>query len=179
MVRREEVRNALQEVDLGDVFNGQAMGGTHRQLGGLLQLLSSPGRVDFDMSNDDARLLEESEMRRVFGKCVLGLGSKGVNRQWSGKRAQAARARAGRVRSTTVCASVRGGDAIAGSRAKLQGLSTATVLQAVEGSVECERPSQGSCAGGAQAGQRVCPVRCCGGSQKEHHEQPRAVYRRR
>ena len=35
MVRREEVRNALQEVELGDAFNGQAMGGTHRQLGGL------------------------------------------------------------------------------------------------------------------------------------------------
>ena len=40
VVRREEVRNALQEVELGDVFNGQAMGGTHRQLGGLLQLHS-------------------------------------------------------------------------------------------------------------------------------------------
>ena len=86
VVRREEVRNALQEVELGDVFNGQAMGGTHRQLGGLLQLLSSTGRVDFDMSNDEARLLE-GEMRRVFGKCVLGSGSKGVDRQRSVKRA--------------------------------------------------------------------------------------------
>ena len=38
------------------------------------------------MSNDEARLLE-GEIRRVFGKCVLGSGSKGVDRQRSVKRA--------------------------------------------------------------------------------------------
>ena len=80
VVRRGGVAEALQEVALGNAFDGHARGGTHSQLGKLLELLSSAGHVDLNLKSEDGRHVD-SEMRRLFGKCVGGSGSKGVDRQ--------------------------------------------------------------------------------------------------
>ena len=43
VVRRGAVRSALQEVELGNAFNGHARSGTHSQLGQLLEFFNGAG----------------------------------------------------------------------------------------------------------------------------------------
>ena len=63
---------------------GHVRGGTHSQIGQLLEFLNGAGHVDFDRRSDEGRHAE-SKMRRVFGKCVQGSGSKGEDRKASVK----------------------------------------------------------------------------------------------
>ena len=66
--------------------NSRARGGTHSQLGKLLALLSSAGHVGIDLRSDEGRYVE-FEMRRIFGKCIRGSGSKSEDLRSSVKQA--------------------------------------------------------------------------------------------
>jgi len=77
---REEILRAVGGVELGDVFSGAAMAGTHRQLSGAVQYLQGPAaNHDFNLRDEQGREAE-GEMRRLFGACILGAGDRWIDR---------------------------------------------------------------------------------------------------
>jgi hypothetical protein len=74
-------------VELGDVFSGAAMAGTHRQLSGAVQYLQGPAaNHNFNLGDEQGREAE-GEMWRLFGVCILGAGYKWIDRSTSVRQA--------------------------------------------------------------------------------------------